>query len=188
MKLFRPVLLAFAGLAFLAAPAGAAPYSNQYTNVVQALESLAESETDPAKDKALADAIAFFANTSKSYAADMTDMVNAIKKLEAAYGTSSESISSFLDSTILGTYVLAFGRAQQAYVGAALKETQKGNYSAIAKLAKAHTAKLNKANKFFPSEPPSKPITRAQKLNALKVLDNYGVALAKRYKVALNQP
>ena len=169
-----------------AVPASAAPYSTQFTNVQIALIGMAEAESDGAKKAALEAAAALFDNTSKSLATDLTDAMNAVKKLEAAYGTSDPAMTLYLDGLVQSAYLPAFFRGNQAYQGAAVKLVNQGNYRAVAALAKSHAKRAAAVNKLFPSTPdPS--ITRIKKLKGLISFERYGFSLAKRYRVTLNQ-
>lgn len=175
------------GLGLLtAAPATAAPYSAQFTSVHDALVSKAADETDAAKKAALTAAAALFDNTSKSFAADLTDAMNAIAKLQKAYGTSDSEMNMYLDGLVQSAYLPVFFRGNQAYQGAALKLVNQGNYRAVAALAKTHAARATALTKRFPDvADPS--ITRLQKMKALIAFEKYGFALAKRFKITLNQ-
>ncbi|MCE9637449.1 MAG: hypothetical protein K8T90_17230 [Planctomycetes bacterium] len=188
MHLATRMTLALAlGLGLLTAvPATAAPYSAQFTSVHDALVSKATDETDPAKKAALTAAAALFDNTSKSFAADLTDAMNAITKLEKAYGTSDPAMTLYLDGLVQSAYLPVFFRGNQAYNGAALKLVNKGDYHAVAALAKSHAAKATALSKRFP-EVANPSITRLQKMKALIAFEKYGFALAKRFKITLNQ-
>jgi hypothetical protein len=188
MKLAARALLALAAALVLAAsePAPAAPKSSLYTNFQQALTSYATSEADAGRKAALEAAAALFDNTSNSLAADLVDASNAVKKLEAAFGTSDGTVSAFLDDNILAAYVAVYARANQAYVGAQQKELARNNYRAIARIAKTHLAQVRKAGKAFP-EVADPSISRVRRFKALVTLEKYGAGLAKRYKVALNE-
>lgn len=187
-SLVRTAVVAALAAGFLVvspATAPAAPKSNLYTGLQDTLLSLAESEEDAAKKTALEQAAAFFDDASPSLAHDMGDAIKAVRKLEAAFGKTDETVGGVLDGNIGFAYIAAFGRAQQAYVGAALKETSRRNFGAVRRLARTHTAKVRAATRVFP-EKPNKPIGRIAKLTALRKLETYGAALGRRYKVELN--
>lgn len=188
MKLATRLTLALTlGVGLLSAvPASAAPYSTQFTNVQQALVGLADGESDPAKKAALQAAAALFDNTSKSFATDLTDAMNAIIKLEKAYGTSDAAMTAYLDGLVQSAYLPVFFRGNQAYQGAATKLVAQGNYRAVASLAKSHAKRAQALAKLFP-DTPNPSITRVKKMKALIAFEKYGFALAKRFKVTLNQ-
>jgi len=182
----RTTLALALGLSLLtASPAPAAPFSALYTNHQIALLSQADTEPDAARKAALQAAAALFDNTSKSFAADLTDGMNAIKKLEAAYGTADASMNARLDGIVLGSYTAAFFRGNQAYQGAALKLVGRGDYRSVAALAKSHARRATALTNRFPAEP-NPSITRVQRMKALISFEKYGVALARRFKIALN--
>lgn len=148
----RPVfaLVLAAGL-FAAAPAPAAPVSAMYTSFQQTLADLVAAETDPAQKTALEQSVALFDNTSKSFAADLTDGQNAIKKLEAAYGTSDANMTALLDGHVAVANVAALFRANQAFQGTQVKLLARGNLGAILRVVNVHNAQLKKYTKAFPA-------------------------------------
>lgn len=188
MKLAARLTLGLVLGASLAAslPASAAPHGPSMTNFQAALVSLAGAETDTAKQTALNNAAALFNNKSKNYATDLQDLINAVKKIEAAYGTSDPTMNQFLDNIVIGAYLNCLLHGNDAFRQAALKETGKRNFRAVVALTKTHEQKVKTFSKAFPDTPPSKPISRVKKLTACRVFELYGAALAKRYKIALN--